>query len=76
MMFPSRSYMAHLAGSLVAVLAIVEQAGDAQSLWGATCLEELWQEQNWGEDYWAQKNRADRAAEFMAAAHFLELLRV
>jgi chaperone required for assembly of F1-ATPase len=68
--------LAHLAGSLVAVLAIVEQASDAQSLWDATCLEELWQEQNWGEDYWAQKNRADREAEFLAAAHFLELLRV
>ena len=68
--------LAHLAGSLVAVLAIVEQAGDAQNLWQATCLEELWQEQNWGEDYWAQKNRADREAEFLAAAHFLKLLHV
>lgn len=67
--------LAHLAGSLVAVLAIVEQAGDVQTLWEATCLEELWQEQNWGEDYWAQKNRADREAEFLSAAHFLELLR-
>lgn len=68
--------LAHLAGSLVAVLAIVEQAGDARSLWQASCLEELWQEQNWGADHWAQKNRADREAEFLAAARFLELLRV
>lgn len=67
--------LAHLAGSLIAVMAIVERAGDAQSLWEATCLEELWQEQNWGADHWAQKNRADREAEFMQAAHFLDLLR-
>ncbi|MEY3940757.1 MAG: hypothetical protein RLZZ604_1217, partial [Pseudomonadota bacterium] len=32
-------------------------------------LEELW-----GADHWAQKNRNDRAAEFMAAVRFLDLL--
>lgn len=68
--------LAHLAGSLVAVLAVVEQAGSPEALWQAVCLEELWQEQNWGADHWAQKNRADREAEFMGAARFLELLRV
>lgn len=68
--------LAHLAGSLVAVLAIVEKAGSAAELWQAVCLEELWQEQLWGTDRWAQKNRADREAEFRDAAHFLELLRV
>lgn len=67
--------LAHLAGSLIAVLAIIEQAGDASELWQAVCLEELWQEQNWGKDYWALKNRTDRETEFLAAARFLELLR-
>jgi chaperone required for assembly of F1-ATPase len=67
--------LAHLAGSLVAVLAIVEQAGQPGELWDAVCLEELWQEELWGSDHWAQKNRADREAEFMAAARFFELLR-
>jgi chaperone required for assembly of F1-ATPase len=67
--------LAHLAGSLVAVLAILEHAGSAAELWQAACLEELWQEQNWGEDYWALKNRTDREAEFMGAARFLDLLR-
>jgi chaperone required for assembly of F1-ATPase len=67
--------LAHLAGSLVAVLAIVERAGAADRLWQAVCLEELWQEELWGTDYWAQKNRADREAEFMQAARFLDLLR-
>jgi chaperone required for assembly of F1-ATPase len=67
--------LAHLAGSLVAVLALVERAGSPEELWQAVCLEELWQEANWGADYWAQKNRADREAEYMSAAHFLDLLR-
>jgi chaperone required for assembly of F1-ATPase len=67
--------LAHLAGSLVTVMAIVEQAGDAQTLWQAVCLEELWQEELWGTDHWAQKNRVDREGEFMAAVRFLELLR-
>lgn len=68
--------LAHLSGSLVAVLAVVERAGGAGVLWQASCLDELWQEEQWGADYWAEKNRADREAEFMQAARFLELLRV
>lgn len=67
--------LAHLAGSLVAVLAIVERAGSAADLWQAVCLEELWQEQLWGADHWAQKNRSDREAEFLDAERFLDLLR-
>jgi chaperone required for assembly of F1-ATPase len=67
--------LAHLSGSLVAVLALVERAGDAASLWQAACLDELWQEEQWGTDHWAQKNRADRETEFMQAARFLDLLR-
>ena len=68
--------LAHLSGSLVATLAIVEAAGEAAAIWNACCLDELWQEQLWGADHWAQKNRADREAEFMQAADFLKLLRV
>jgi chaperone required for assembly of F1-ATPase len=67
--------LAHLAGSLVAVLALLEQQGTAGAIWQAVCLEELWQEELWGSDHWAQKNRADREAEFLGAARFLELLR-
>ncbi len=66
---------AHLSGSLVATLALVEGAGIASELWTACCLDELWQEELWGADFWAQKNRSDREAEFMQAADFLELLR-
>jgi chaperone required for assembly of F1-ATPase len=67
--------LAHLSGSLVVVLALVERAGDAAALWQAACLDELWQEEQWGTDHWAQKNRSDREAEFMQAARFLDLLR-
>ena len=67
--------LAHLSGSLVATLALVERAGSAEELWSASCLDEIWQEELWGEDYFATKNRADREAEFMQAARFLELLR-
>ena len=66
--------LAHLSGSLVATLAVVERAGTAQDIWDAACLDELWQEALWGADHWAQKNRSDRAAEFMAAVRFLDLL--
>ena len=66
--------LAHLSGSLVATLAVVERAGTAEEIWNAACLDEIWQEELWGADHWAQKNRSDRAAEFMAAVRFLDLL--
>ena len=66
--------LAHLSGSLVATLAVIERAGTADDIWTASCLDELWQEELWGADHWAQKNRSDRAAEFMAAVRFLDLL--
>jgi chaperone required for assembly of F1-ATPase len=66
--------LAHLSGSLVATLAVVERAGTPEDIWNAACLDELWQEEYWGSDHWAQKNRNDRAGEFMAAARFLDLL--
>lgn len=66
--------LAHLSGSLIATLAVVERAGAAKDIWNAACLEELWQEELWGSDYWAQKNRSDRGREFLQAVEFLELL--
>ena len=67
--------LAHLSGSLVATLAVVERQGDVATIWTACCLDEIWQEELWGSDYWAQKNRTDREAEFMQAVQFLDLLR-
>lgn len=66
--------LAHLSGSLIATLAVVEHAGAAQDIWNAACLDELWQEELWGADHWAQKNRSDRESEFLQAVHFLDLL--
>lgn len=67
--------LAHLSGSLIATLAVVERAGTAEEIWNASCLDEHWQEELWGADHWAQKNRNDRASEFMAAVRFLDLLK-
>ncbi len=67
--------LAHLSGSLIATLAVVERAGTAEDIWNASCLDEHWQEELWGADHWAQKNRNDRASEFMAAVRFLDLLK-
>ena len=68
--------LAHLSGSLILTLGLVERAGEADEVWNAACLDELWQEELWGADHWADKNRADRRAEFMAAVRFLEHLRI
>ncbi len=66
--------LAHLSGSLIATLAVADQVASAETMWGVCCLDELWQEELWGSDHWATKNRNDRASEFMAAARYLELL--
>jgi chaperone required for assembly of F1-ATPase len=67
--------LAHLAGSLVAVLALVEKAGEPQALWDALCLDEDWQAKMWGADEYAIKNRRDREREFLDAARFLAMVK-
>lgn len=64
-----------LSGSLIATLALVERAYDADTLWPLVNLEELWQEQQWGRDDQAVVARGIKQAEFQAAARFLELSR-
>ncbi|MEP2103649.1 MAG: ATP12 family protein [Parasphingorhabdus sp.] len=64
-----------LAGSLIAVLALVENAYDADTLWPLMNLEELWQEQQWGSDDLATQTRAVKQAEFHSAVQFLVLSR-
>lgn len=66
--------LSHLSGSLIATMALVERAGEAQAIWDATCLDEDWQAEQWGLDDFAIKNRRDREVEFIDAARFLELL--
>lgn len=63
-----------IGGSLVAGLALAEQAYSADALWEAVSLDELYQERRWGADDEAQKARARREAEWHNAARFLSLL--
>ena len=65
--------MVGLTGSLIAVLALVEGAYDAETLWPLVNLEELWQEQRWGRDDLAVVTRGIKQAEFNAAIQFLTL---
>ncbi len=63
-----------IGGSLVAGLALVEDAFSADMLWEAVSLDELYQERRWGADSEAQKARDRRAADWGNAARFLRLL--
>jgi chaperone required for assembly of F1-ATPase len=63
-----------IGGSLIAGLALVEGAFDAERLWSAVQLDELWQEELWGADELALQARAVRRAEWDAAVRFLHLL--
>jgi len=63
-----------IGGSLVAGLALAEEAFPADTLWEAVSLDELYQERRWGADSEAQKARAQREADWHNAARFLRLL--
>jgi chaperone required for assembly of F1-ATPase len=63
-----------IGGSLIAALALVEQAAAPDALWDAVMLDELWQEEQWGADDLALAARAARRAEWDAAVRFLALL--
>ncbi|APG63340.1 hypothetical protein LPB140_11700 [Sphingorhabdus lutea] len=63
-----------ISGSLVASLMIVENAEAADALWPEICLDELWQEEQWGADEFAIKNRRDREKDFLLAAQFLKFM--
>lgn len=63
-----------IGGSLVAGLALLENAFDADALWAAVSLDELYQEHRWGADSEAQKARAGNQRAWDNAARFLSLL--
>lgn len=63
-----------VSGSLVAALALLEGAADADTVWHAAQIDEAWQAEMWGEDYLATQAREAHRADFMAGAHFLALL--
>ncbi|MEE9432967.1 MAG: ATP12 family protein [Sphingorhabdus sp.] len=69
------SKLAHISGSLVAMLALVDEEASAAVIWPDLILDELWQEEHWGADEFALKNRQDREVEFMDAARFMTMCR-
>ncbi|HVI99126.1 MAG TPA: ATP12 family protein [Sphingomonas sp.] len=62
-------------GSLVAALALLDGAADADTIWTAAQVDEAWQAEQWGEDTLAARTRAAHRADFDAGARFLALLR-
>lgn len=63
-----------IGGSLVAGLAHVDEAIDAEVLWQAVSLDELYQERRWGADAQAQAQRAAHKRDWDNAVRFLSLL--
>ncbi len=61
-------------GSLVAGLASIERVFDAERLWEAVSLDELYQERRWGADSEAQKTRAAHKRDWDNAVRFLGFL--
>jgi chaperone required for assembly of F1-ATPase len=63
-----------ISGSLVLALAVLEREMDANTAFATAHLDELWQAEQWGDDDFAIKARAEHHRDFVAAARFLELL--
>ena len=63
-----------IGGSLVAALAVLEQAITPEEAWDAVSLDERWQLEQWGADAEAETVLNDRRLDFLAAARFLDLL--
>ena len=63
-----------IGGSLVAALAVFENAVDVDQAWEAVSLDEEWQLEQWGSDEEAVMALHNRRRDFIAGARFLELL--
>ena len=63
-----------IGGSLVAGLAVLDQAVPPETAWEAVSLDDRWQAEQWGEDAEAAAALDNRRRDFLAAAQFLELL--
>src|SRR5687767_13142367 len=63
-----------IGGSLVAGLAVLEGAIQADEAWQAVSLDERWQLEKWGSDTAAEAALEARAHEFLTAARLLEVL--
>ena len=63
-----------IGGSLVAALAVADEALGAEHVWQAVSLDERWQLEKWGSDVEAEAMLANRRRDFLVAARFLKLL--
>ena len=63
-----------IGGSLIAALAVLENAIAPEDGWQAVSLDERWQLEQWGADTEAEAALDNRRRDFMVAARFLELL--
>ena len=63
-----------IGGSLLAALAVLENAITPGEAWQAVSIDERWQLEQWGADREAEAVLENRQRDFFAAARFLELL--
>lgn len=64
-----------IGGSLIAALALAEQAATPEQIWDAVTLDEDYQAERWGRDPLAEAGIAARRRDFGAGVRLLELLR-
>ena len=63
-----------IGGSLLAALGVLEEAFTPEWEWEAVSADDRWQLDQWGSDAEAEAALDNRKRDFLAAAHFLELL--
>lgn len=63
-----------IGGSLIAALALAEEAAAAEQVWDAVTLDERYQEEHWGRDPLAEAGWAARRRDFDAGVRLLALL--
>jgi chaperone required for assembly of F1-ATPase len=63
-----------LSASLITALEALEDNADAQGLWDAAHLEEIWQAELWGSDCEAQERLEKRRADFASAFSALKMV--
>ena len=61
-------------GSLIAAVAVLEQALTPEEAWDAVSIDDRWQLEQWGSDAEAEQALENRRRDFFAAARFLDLL--
>ena len=68
------SHIVTISGSLVIALAMLEHEIEPDPAFETAHLDELWQAEQWGEDWMAADARTLRRADFVSACRFLRLL--